>query len=421
MKTRPTPSLAAGPRNAVRRPLPRAPRTLLFLSLVLLGAACKKPAPDATAQPAAEHAAEGAIETQLAKITVRKLPATLESSGTLAADETSEVAAAAPGIVTKVHIDVGSRVKKGDPLVELDKRDPSLRGQAASAQAAQARARLGIKADEKFEPEKMAEVRAAKEAMDLAVTDAQRTKSLFDSGGVPQATWDAARARGEQAKAQYDAALNGAQQAYAGLLAAQAQSGIASKGVADATVRAPFDGAVTEKRISTGEFAQMGRVVAVMVRDTTLRLKIDVPEADVARVELGKDVLVTVATYPGRVFKGVVKRIGASVKAQSRTLPVEAEILNDDGALKPGMFARAEIATGGAEQDALLVPKAAVGTSGTASRVFVKSGNRVVERLVTVGREVDGLVEIRGTLGASDEVAVAAVDRLADGVEIRVK
>lgn len=397
------------------------PGTLVLLCFTLLPAACKKPAPGASAQPAAEQAAEAAVEVQLAKITVRKLPATLESSGTLVADETSEVAAAAPGIVTKVLVDVGTRVKKGDPLVELDKRDPSLRGKAANAQAAQARARLGIKSDEKFEPEKMAEVRAAKEAMDLAVTDAQRTKTLFDSGGVPQATWDAARARAEQAKAQYDAALNGAQQAYAGLLAAQAQAGIASKAVADATVRAPFDGAVTERRISTGEFAQMGRVVAVLVRDNPLRLKIDVPEADVARVALDKEVLVTVQTYPGRVFKGLVKRVGASVKAQSRTLPVEAEIPNDDGALKPGMFARAEIATGGAEEDAFLVPRAAIGTSGTASRVFVRSGNRVVERLVTVGREADGLVEVRGTLAASDEVAVTAVDRLGDGAEIKVK
>lgn len=399
----------------------KIPGTLTFIGLALLAASCKKPASTTSAQPASDHVAEAAVETQLAKVTVKKLPATLESSGTLAADETSEVAAAAPGIVTKVVVDVGTRVKKGDPLVELDRREPSLRGAAASAQAAQARARLGIKADEKFEPEKMAEVRAAKEAMDLAVTDAQRTKSLFDSGGVPQATWDASRARAEQAKAQYDAALNGAQQAWAGLLAAQAQAGLAQKAVSDAVVRAPFDGAVTERRISTGEFAMMGRVVAVVVRDNPLRLKIDVPEADISRVAVGKDVLVTVAAYPGRVFKGVVQRVGASVKAQSRTLPAEAEVPNDDGALKPGMFARAEITTGGAEEDALLVPKAAIGTSGTASRVFVKSGNRVVERLVTVGREVDGLVEVRGTLAASDEVAVTAIDRLSDGVEIKVK
>ena len=394
---------------------------LLLVSAALSAAGCKKPAPSTNASAAADTAAAGAIEAPFVQVVGRKLPATLEASGTLVADETSEVAAATGGIVTKVLVDVGTRVKKGDPLVELDRREPSLRGAAASAQAAQAQARLGIKKGEKFEPEKMPEVRAAKEAMDLAVTDADRTKALFESGGVSQATWDAARARAEQAKAQYEAAVNGAQQAWAGLLAAQAQAGLASKAVTDAIVRAPFDGAVAERRISTGEFAPMGRVVAVVVRDNPLRLKIDVPEVDVARVSAGKEVLVTVATYPGRVFKGLVQRVGASVRAQSRTLPVEAEVPNDDGALKPGMFARAELATGAGEQDALLVPRGAIGTSGTASRVFVRSGSRVVERIVTLGREVDGLVEVRGALAAGDEVAAGSLDKLSDGAEIKAK
>lgn len=386
-----------------------------------LAAGCKKPDANETAKPAADTQVETAIETKFTKIVLRKVPATLEASGTLVADETSEVAAPAPGIVVKVLVDVGTRVKKGDPLVQLDRREPSLRGAAASAQAAQAMARLGIKAGEKFEAAKMPEVRAAKEAMDLAVTDEGRTKSLLDSGGVPQATYDAARARAEQAKAQYDVALNGAQQAWSGLLAAQSQAGLAQKAVADATVRAPFDGAVAERRISAGEFAQMGRVVAVVVHDNVLRLKIDIPEADAAKVAIGKNVLITVATYPGRVFKGVIARVGASVKAQNRTLPIEAEIPNDDGALKPGFFARAEIDIGGAEENAMLVPREAIGTSGTASRVFVKAGNRVVERIVTVGREVDGLVEIRGTLAPSDELAVMAVDRLSDGSQVKAQ
>ena len=394
---------------------------VLVSAALVSGAGCKKPAPTENPQAAADSASVAAVETQFAKITVRKLPATLELSGTLAADETSEVAAATGGIVTKVLVDVGTRVKKGDPLVQLDTRAPSLQGQAAAAQAKQAQARLGIKEGQKFDPQQMAEVRAAKEAMDLAVTDAQRTKSLFDQGGVPQATWDAARARAEQAKAQYDAALNGAQQAWAGLLAAQAQSGLASKALADATVRAPFDGAVAERRITAGEFAMMGRVVAVVVHDNPLRLKIDVPEAEAAHVSEGKEVLITVATYPGRVFKGTVKRIGASVKVQSRTLPIEAEVANDDGALRPGTFARAEIAIEGENEDAFLVPRSAIGSSGTASRLFVRAGSRVIERIVTIGREVDGLVEVRGTLLPTDEIAVSAIDKLADGVEIKVK
>ena len=398
---------------------PRIPRA--FLALLLLLAACKRSGASGadSAKPAPEEQA-AALSVRFEKIVERKLSPTINASGTLAADETSDVASPGPGVVVSVEVDVGSRVKKGDVLVQLDRRDPSLKVQAANASTAQALARLGIKGGQPFDPEKVADVRAAKEAMDLAVADAERTKALVKTGSVSEASWDQVRARAEQARAQYDAALNGAKQAYAGLLAAQAQAGQAQKAMSDTAIRAPFDGAVAERRISAGEYAQTGRVVVVVVRDNPLRLRLDVPEADAGRVAIGQDVLVTVASAPGRPFHGVVKRVGASVNQRSRALPVEAEVPNDDSRLKPGFFARGEILVSGGEVTALLVRRAAIGTTGTTSRVFVRAGGRVVERLVTVGREVDGLVEIRGTIASGDEVAVESVDKLADGAEIKV-
>jgi len=117
----------------------------------------------------------------------------------------------------------------------------------------------------------------------------------------------------------------------------------------------------------------------------------------------------------------VVKRIGASVKVQTRTLPVEAEIPNDDLALRPGFFARAQIALGGEPKAATFVPRAAVGPVGSGFRVFVKSGDHVVERLITLATfsaEEGDAVEVRGDLKPGDEVAVENVDRLADGVPL---
>jgi len=395
--------------------------TFASLSAASLGG-CKRP--EAQGDAKAEAAAKAEVVTipgaHFAKITERKLPATLEASGTLAADEMSEVASPGSGVCTSVEIDVGSHVKKGDPLVRLDGRDASLRLAQANASAAQAQARLGMKPGERFDATTQSEVRAAKEAMDLAVADAARTKSLFESGGVAQAAWDQARARAEQARAQYDGALNGAQQAWAGLAAAQASANLAQKAAGDTIVRAPFDGAVAERRISVGEFAQVGRVIAVVVRDNPLRFRVDIPEADSGKVSEGKDVTITVAAFPGRVFHGKVKRIGASMKAQSRALPIEIEVPNDEGSLKPGSFARAQIALGVGDATALLVPKGAIGTSGSASRVFVRVGNRVSERIVSVGREIDGLTEVRGTLASADEIAVDAVDKLSDGAEVTV-
>lgn len=402
------------------------PKLLLALVLVTAPAAasvgCKRTdgAGDGKPEAAAQAEVVAMPAAHFAKITERMLPATLEASGTLAADETSEVASPGSGVCTSVEIDVGSHVKKGDALVRLDGRDASLRLAQANAAAAQAQARLGTKPGERFDPGATAEVRAAKEAMDLAVADAARTRSLFDSGGVAQAAWEQARARAEQARAQYDGAQSGAQQAWAGLAAAQASANLAQKAAGDTIVRAPFDGAVAERRISVGEFAQMGRVVAVVVRDNPLRFRVDIPESDSGKVSEGKDVTLTVAAFPGKVFHGKVKRIGASMKAQSRALPIEVEVPNDDGALKPGSFARAQIALGAGDAAALFVPRGAIGTSGSASRVFVRVGNRVSERIVTIGREIDGLTEVKGTLSAADEIATDAVEKLSDGAEVKV-
>ncbi|WP_437939901.1 efflux RND transporter periplasmic adaptor subunit [Sorangium sp. So ce341] len=384
--------------------------------------ACKRPEAEAKPAPARDTAApREKPAVRFGKVTARPLPQTLDISGTLVADETSEVATQVAGSVVSVEVDVGSRVKKGDALVVLDARNLALQSQAASAAVAQARAKLALQqgaSPKDIDPDQVPEVRAAKQSMELAKAEADRVKQLFDQGAVAQSTWDAARTQAQNATAQYEAAVNGIRATVAALSSAQAQAGLASKSVADTTVRAPFDGAVAEKRISVGEFASPGRVVAVVVRDNPLRLRIDVPEADIASIEIGKPVRISVAAFPDRTFPGVVKRIGASLKASSRTLPVEAEFDNSEGKLRPGLFAQGQLALTGESKTALLVPEAAVGTSGTSARVFVRSGDRVTERLVKTGRKVDGLVEVIGPVADGEEVAIDKVSELADGIEI---
>jgi multidrug efflux pump subunit AcrA (membrane-fusion protein) len=393
---------------------------ILALSAAL-GAGCRN-SEGSSVQPEATAAARPKPAVRFQSVEKRPLPQTLDISGTLAADETSAVAAQANGIVVQILADVGARVKKGDPLVILDAKNAQLQSQAANAAVNQARAKLAITEDQKgapkIDPDQVPEVRAAKEAMDLAKADAERVKQLYDQGALPQATWDQARTRAETATAQYEAAVSGVRAAAAGLVSAQAQAGMASKALSDTTVRAPFDGAISERQVSVGEFANVGRTVVVVVKDNPLRLRIDVPEADVASIELGKQVEVTVAAYPDRTFQGIIKRIGASLKAASRTLPVEAEIDNTEGKLRPGFFAQGRIAQGGDPRPAILVPQAAVGSSGSSARVFVRAGDRVSERLVKSGRKVGDLMEVIGPLREGEEVAVDKLDELSDGAEI---
>ncbi|MBE7482630.1 MAG: efflux RND transporter periplasmic adaptor subunit [Polyangiaceae bacterium] len=347
----------------------------------------------------------------------RKLPPVLEISGTLDPDEKSEVAAQFAGAVKLVKVDVGTRVKKGDVLVVLDASEAALRLAAAKSAADQQRARLGLNG-RGFDAEAVPDVKAAKEARDLAVTEAKRAEELAKSGSVAQAVVDQAKSNAQRAEAAYEAARNGANQGFAALKTAEAQAGLSGKNLKDTKVVAPFDGAVQERRVSAGEFAGVGRVVAVVVKDNPLRLKIDVPESEIAGLEQDASVVLRVSAYPGRDFKANVKRIGAAINSYSRTLPVEAEVPNDEGTLRPGFFVRAQLALKGAPAEVLLVPESAVGSTGSNARVFVREGNRVIEKLVSTGRHVGDMVEIRGPLRAGDEVAAESVADLTDSREV---
>jgi RND family efflux transporter MFP subunit len=387
--------------------------------LALGGCAREKDTP--TSPEKAPAAEDSAIRVHFAKVETRRVAPVLELTGTLDPEERSEVAAQTAGVISKINVDVGTRVKKGDVLAVLDASEASMHLAAAQASAEQQKARLGLKEGETFDVARVADVRSAEQARNLKVKEAERARTLAADGVISTAALDQANTAAEQAEAQLEAARNGAQQAWAALNAAKAQARLSGKALGDTRVLAPFEGAVVARRISTGEFAPIGRVIAVLVDDNPLRLRMNVPESDVAHIGVGKPVTLRVAAFPGRDFEGVIKRVGASVDAASRTLPVEADLPNDEGLLRPGFFATARVALAGAETDALFVPKAALSMSGSSARVFVRTGNRVSEKLVVAGRQEGGLVEVRGQLSPSDEVAVENIDKLSDSQAVAAR
>jgi RND family efflux transporter MFP subunit len=390
----------------------------LALAVVQSFAGCKKEGTLTGPEPAATGSREP-TQVRFAKVETKKLPPVLEITGSLDPDEKSEVAAQFAGAVKQVYVDVGTRVKKNDPLVLLDSSEASLKLASAKAMAEQQRARLGLK-DGKFESETTPDVRSARETRDLAQKEAKRSAELAKEGAISQSVADEAKTAAERAQAQYESAKNGADQNFAGLKAAEAQARLSGKNLTDTRILAPFDGAVVEKKVAPGEFANVGRVVAVVVKDDPLRLHIDVPESEIAGIALGSPVTLRVAAFADRDFHGSVKRMGASVSPSSRTLPVEAEVENSEHVLRPGFFVRAQVALSGEPKDVLLVPAAAVGTTGSNARVFVRDGNRVIEKLVSTGRHEAGLIEIRGEIRAGDEIAIENVDRLSDTMEVAV-
>lgn len=372
------------------------------------------------------------VEVTTTPAIVRELPRFLEATGSFAADEQTDVASAASGKVVAVGVDLGSFVQQGAMLVRLDDRDSRIRLDQATAQVAQAQsqvrqaeARIGLRAGQKFDVERVAEVASARVAFELAEKQLRRFERLIETGDVSRSAYDQQKAQRDQLREQYQAARTQAQQNYAGIQtaraavdAAQAQVASARKAIADAVVVAPMSGFVSDRPADVGEYITPSSKIATIVRTNPLRMRIDIPEQAVSNIQVGQSVSVTVSTYPDRTFSGRVHHISPSVTPNSRTLTVEAEVDNGDNLLKPGQFATVRILLPQSEP-AVLVPARAVRTEAGTSRVFVIKDGIAQQRIVQLGQAEGDLIEIKSGVAADEPVATSNVELLSDGMTVR--
>jgi len=242
---------------------------------------------------------------------------------------------------------------------------------------------------------------------------------------VSRSAYDQQRAQRDQLRQQYEASLAQAQQSYAGIAAARAAAQSAAvqveqarKAIRDVVVYAPISGYVADRSADLGEYLSTSSNVATIVRTNPLRVRIDIPEQQIAGVQAGQGVSVAVSAFPDRSFAGRVARISPNISAASRTLTVEAEVENPDGQLKPGQFATVRIVQP-TSQPAILVPQRAVRTEGNTSRVFVIKDGRAQERLVQLGQAEGDLLEIRNGIGVDEIVATSNVEKLSDGAPVK--
>ena len=372
------------------------------------------------------------VEVTTAPAILRQLPRFFEATGSLAADEQTDVAPAVAGKVTAVGVDLGTWVERGAMLVRLDDRDARIRLEQAAAQVAQAQssvrqaeARIGLRPGQSFDPVRVAEVGSARVALELAEKQLRRFEKLIESGDVSRSSYDQQKAQRDQLREQYEAALTQARQNYAAVQtaraavdAAQTQVAQARKAIADAVVVAPMSGYVSDRPAALGEYVSTSSKVATIVRTNPVRVQMDIPEQAVSSIRVGQSVSVSVSAYPDRNFSGMVHHVSPSVTANSRTMTVEARVENPDGLLKPGQFATVRILQ--AESDpAVLVPARAVRTESGTSRVYVILNGRAQQRLVQLGQTEGDLVEIKSGVAADEQVATSNVELLSDGTPVR--
>ncbi|HEX7335533.1 MAG TPA: efflux RND transporter periplasmic adaptor subunit [Pyrinomonadaceae bacterium] len=407
----------------------------LIVLLVAVGAfiaSCGGSKANSRTEETPANAQPAAVEVTTAAAIKRDLPRFFEATGSLAGDQQTDVAPQTSGKVVAVGVDIGSQVRRGQMLVRLDDVELKLRVDQAEAQVEQAKAavrqaeeKIGLRPGQAFDPNRVAEVAAARVALDLAEKNLRRAEKLIESGDVSRSFYDEQRARRDQLKEQYDVALAQARQNFAGVdvartnvANAQAQLALARKSLSYAVIPAPIDGFVTERTADLGEYVSPQQKVVTIVRTNPLRIRIDIPEQAIPEVRVGQSVSIATSAWPDRNFSGRVARIAPNVSATSRTLTVEAEIENGSGALKPGQFATVRILQERADP-AVLVPSRAVLTEAGVSRLYVIKNGHAEQRLVQTGQTDGDLIEIKSGLAADEQVATSNLEQLSDGIAIK--
>jgi RND family efflux transporter MFP subunit len=404
--------------RTLRSPLFSRPLNVACLSLALaaafVAAGCKSAPP-----VAAQKSEPAARRVRLTKVAETPVERVISVNGALAAYDQATISLKVPGRLSSIGVDLGTVVRAGQVVAEVDRTDYELRVKQAEAALAQARVRLGLStdgADDAVDAQQTGSVRRARATLDQTKTNRDRLAVLFQQGVAARADLDLAEQNYEVAQGAYQDALEEIRNRQGVLAQRRSELALARQQLADAKIVAPFDGVVQERRASVGEYLAAGAPVATIVKIDPLRLRAEVPERDAPDVRAGQIVRVVVEG-DATPHTGKVVRISPSITEQSRTLIVEAEVRNRGG-LRPGAFARAEIVTQSNTLAVTVPPKAVVTFAGIEKVVTVKDG-KAVEKPVTTGRRAPEWTEIVTGVKPGDEI-VAEPGNLQSGQPVSV-
>jgi RND family efflux transporter MFP subunit len=367
--------------------------------------ACKSDYPAASRQ---DRPGGQASARQVKTARVEEIPfgESVKANGTLAAFDQTIASVKVPGRLRTISVDLGSVVRRGQVIAQVEQQDYSLRVQQAEAALAQARARLGLSPDgrdDRVDAEQTGTVRQARAVFDEARANRDRAAKLVEQGVVARSEFDSADAAYKVALSRYQDAIEEIRNRQALLAQRRSELSLARQQLADTSVYAPLDGIVQEKRASVGEYLAAGAPVVNIVRMDPLRLRAEVPERDARNVRSGQNVKVTVEGDTN-IYVGQIKRLSPVIAQQSRMLLVEADVRNN-GKLRPGSFAQAEIVTDDAKM-AVTVPSNAIVTFAGIEKVIVVQNGKALEKPVTTGRRNGEWIEIVSGVNVGDRVVV---------------
>ena len=306
--------------------------------------------------------------------------------GTVKSWQDAQIYARTTGYVKKWYVDIGSRVKQGQRLADLETPDVDnelLQGQAQ------------MRTDQANEK--------------LAKVTADRYEALVKQGLVALQTGD-----------QYVAQLN------ADIATVEADRANVAKlrNMEEFKyISAPFAGVITQRNLDVGALVDAGSTGSdlFVIADTTkLRVFIDVPESYANSVRIGTPVTVTLSSYGTQPFTGTIARTADALDSSTRTLRTEIDVDNAGQALVPGVYANVKLALSTATHNFVVPANTLLFRSEGLRIALVDARRRVHLQPVTLGRDFGNTVEVTGGLDANMRIILNPADSLYEGEQVNV-
>ena len=297
------------------------------------------------------------------KVFVREVPQTATYTSTVQSYVKNNIAPQMAGRITKINVEIGDNVKKGQVLAEMDK-----------SQLLQAQLQL------------------ANQEVEL-----QRLKALYDAGGISKSDYDAVEMSYNIAKTQVENLVE------------------------NTILRSPVDGVVTARNYDAGDMFAMSAPIYVVEQIKPVKILVAISESEYTKVKKGDSVEIVADALPEITFYGKIEKIYPTIDPTTRTFNVEVVVANNYSTLRPGMFARVKIDFG-ANSNVVIPDVAVVKQQGSGERfVYVLNADGTVEyRKIVLGRRMGKEYEVLEGLSDGDKIVTGCQIRLKDGVKVTV-
>lgn len=345
-----------------------------------------------------KDASAEAVPVDVAKPQIMDLRHFVDVYGTLDPKTSTEVRSEIPGRVKEVRVKEWDSVNPGDLLLEIDQTDYKVEMNRNEAGLQMAKAQF----------------LEAKAGLNRAKREWERTVKLKESGLVTGQEVDERQSELESAEAR-------ASLAEAQIGQAQALLNESKRNLAKTKVLSPITGVISERKVDKGDWFDKGNPLFVVVDNRILDFTANVPATDFPLVKEGQSLIFTVDGLPGLTFTGNVKRLNPLVSSSDRSGRIQAEVENQEGKLKGGVFARGKVITE-ERKNALTVPRTALLSLNidkkTAIVFKVKNRDTAVLTKVTTGLGEEEYIEITSGITENDEIVIRGGYNLKDGSKV---